>query len=174
MGCDSLRYIDWQTNRHEVLPLVDRSDSGNPFYGLPQRTLVYCPQEADATLEKNVINTLYPNAWHASTISLDDSQPVEVPYAFTTERATVARTFTVGQKSTVYLPFGFNENQTSAMGRFYQYDGYDYVNRAVKFKRVLETSPGVPYLFMPAATQITAEGEIPVSVTNAMRSDRAC
>ena len=169
MGCDSLRYIDWQTNRHEVLPLVDRSDSGNPFYGLPQRTLVYCPQEADATLEKNVINTLYPNAWHASTISLDDSQPVEVPYAFTTERATVARAFTVGQKSTVYLPFGFNENQTSAMGRFYQYDGYDYVNRAVKFKRVLETSPGVPYLFMPAATQITAEGEIPVGVTNAMR-----
>ena len=169
MGCDSLRYIDWQTNRHEVLPLVDRSDSGNPFYGLPQRTLVYCPQEADATLEKNVINTLYPNAWHASAISLDDSQPVEVPYAFTTERATVERSFTVGQKSTVYLPFGFNENQTSAMGRFYQYDGYDYVNRAVKFKRVLETSPGVPYLFMPAATQITAEGDIPVGVTTAMR-----
>ena len=175
MGCDSLRYIDWQTNRHEVLPLVDRSDSGNPFYGLPQRTLVYCPQEADATLEKNVINTLYPNAWHASAISLDDSQPVEVPYAFTTERATVERSFTVGQKSTVYLPFGFNENQTSAMGRFYQYDGYDYVNRAVKFKRV-RTPDGVrdlpypdyvglpfdpaadPYPYPPEAQALTYDG----------------
>ena len=168
-GCDSLRYIDWQTNRHAVMTTVDRSDPASPFYGMPDRTLIYCPQTSGQTLDANVINTADPESWEATKIVLDDTQPVEIPYPFITEEASIKRTFTIGKKSTVYLPMALDETAVAALGSFYQYQKYDYVNECIVFRRVSTTEPGVPYLFLPAKQTIEASGSIQVDKTIPMR-----
>ena len=168
-GCDSLLYVDWQTNRHAVMTTVDRSDPASPFYGMPDRTLIYCPQTSGQTLDANVINTADPESWEATKIVLDDTQPVEIPYPFITEEASIKRTFTIGKKSTVYLPMALDETAVAALGSFYQYQKYDYVNECIVFRRVNTTEPGVPYLFLPAKETIEASGSIQVGKTIPMR-----
>ena len=148
---------------------VDRSDPASPFYGMPDRTLIYCPQTSGQTLDANVINTAYPASWEATKIVLDDTQPVEIPYPFITEEASIKRTFTIGKKSTVYLPMALDETAVAALGSFYQYQKYDYVNECIVFRRVSTTEPGVPYLFLPAKETIEASGSIQVGKTIPMR-----
>lgn len=64
---------------------------------------------------------------------------------------TYDRTFTVGQPSTVYLPFDLDAAQVRAAGKFYEFVNYDETN--VGFNPVTTTQAYTPYLFIPSAQQ---------------------
>ena len=64
---------------------------------------------------------------------------------------TYDRTFTVGQPSTIYLPFELDAAQVSAAGKFYEFVNYDGTN--VGFNPVTTTKAYTPYLFIPSVQQ---------------------
>ena len=69
------------------------------------------------------------------------------------ESSTVAydRTFTVGQKSTVCLPFGLTAEEVSAAGKFYTLS--EASTERMLFVEVTETEAYKPYVFVPAVEQ---------------------
>ena len=83
---------------------------------------------------------------------------------------TYDRTFTVGQPSTVYLPFDLTADQVRAAGKFYEFVNYDGTN--VGFNPVATTKAYTPYLFIPSAQQpfanitTTIKALNPIEVTN--------
>ena len=165
-GCDSLRYIDWQNCKSMPISNIDRSDEESPFYGMNRRTLVYVPLAAATDdLDENVVNTSASGLWQAKSYYTDDQQTVEVPYAFTTQRAEINRVFTPNVKSTVYLPFSIDEASADALGKFYEFDGYESETGNVYFKRVNSTEAGKAYLFKPNTDKLVAEGDLDVCVT---------
>ena len=165
-GCDSLRYIDWQNCKSMPISNIDRSDEESPFYGMNRRTLVYVPLAAATDdLDENVVNTSASGLWQARSYYTDDQQTVEVPYAFTTQRAEINRVFMPDVKSTVYLPFSIDEASADALGKFYEFDGYESETGNVYFKRVNSTEAGKAYLFKPNTDKLVAEGDLDVCVT---------
>lgn len=83
---------------------------------------------------------------------------------------TYDRTFTVGQPSTVYLPFDLDAAQVRAAGKFYEFVNYDGTN--VGFNPVATTKAYTPYLFIPSVQQpfanitTTIKELDPIEVTN--------
>lgn len=83
---------------------------------------------------------------------------------------TYDRTFTVGQPSTVYLPFDLTADQVRAAGKFYEFVNYDGTN--VGFNPVATTKAYTPYLFIPSVQQpfanitTTIKELDPIEVTN--------
>ena len=83
---------------------------------------------------------------------------------------TYDRTFTVGQPSTVYLPFDLDAAQVRAAGKFYEFVNYDGTN--VGFNPVTTTQAYTPYLFIPSVQQpfanitTTIKALNPTEVTN--------
>ena len=57
------------------------------------------------------------------------------------------RTFTVGRKSTVCLPFALNEAEVSAAGTFYELTSASAANGTLTFSEVSETEAYKPYVF---------------------------
>lgn len=83
---------------------------------------------------------------------------------------TYDRTFTVGQPSTVYLPFDLTADQVRTAGKFYEFVNYDGTN--VGFNPVATTKAYTPYLFIPSVQQpfanitTTIKELDPIEVTN--------
>ena len=165
-GCDSLRYIDWQNCKSMPISNIDRSDEESPFYGMNRRTLVYVPLAvATDDLDENVVNTSASGLWQAKSYYTDDQQTVEVPYAFTTQRAEINRVFMPDVKSTVYLPFSIDEASADVLGKFYEFDEYESETGIVYFKQVNSTEAGKAYIFKPNTDKLVAEGDLDVCVT---------
>lgn len=87
--------------------------------------------------------------------------------AFTATAASYDRTFTVGQRSTVYLPFALDAGEVTAAGKFWALDSYD--GEVIHFKEVVTTEANTPYIFEAKTSQpfiILSPKAVPTSSLN--------
>lgn len=163
-----LRLVDMQAIQN-VGVKFDR-ESGT-FEGVPETALVYLPtgNSEGVANETNVVDTDSEGNATCPQLALTDTQEVEIPHPFTATRAAINRTFSRGIKSTVFLPFGLTEEEATAQGEFYEFDGYNAATNTVNFRRIRATEANTAYLFVPASTAIKTSGNasVDVAVTHA-------
>lgn len=162
-GAARLRLVDFKAAAGADAPF-SRTDGA--FEGVPQSALVYLPTGSGegADGEQNVVVTAGDGTSTCASLALSDAQEVEVPHAFTADRAAVVRTFAQGVKSTVFLPFAIGEEEARRLGEFYAFDGFNAATRTVNFRRVAATEPNTGYLFVPASTELATSGTTAIDV----------
>ncbi len=113
------------------------SREDGPFKGLPETTFVYLPAGNEVSSPNMVVGSV------CNEVQLGDKQHrFEVAEGgFTTSRASLNRTFTVGQKQPVYLPFDIKAPER--YGTFYEFDSF--TNGVVNMKKATTVEANKPY-----------------------------
>jgi hypothetical protein len=72
---------------------------------------------------------------------------------FTASGVTYDRNFTVGQTSTICLPFALSAGEATTAGTFWKLESYDAENGIIRFEKVEATEANTPYLFKAKTEQ---------------------
>ncbi len=150
--------------------VVDRSDENNAFYGFPETTIIYLPDGSGnlaATGEKNVVIDGF-----CDNFQMDDQKSYSIPTEFTACSATLNRSFTSGETSTVCLPYSVPKANLG--GKIYYFSAVE--GTTVKMKEADgDLQANTPYIFVPSTSQsaITATGSITVNMSNAPQTTQA-
>lgn len=123
---------------------IDRKEA--PFDVVPDGSFIYLPTGNDvstvstAKIENVVIGTVCPD------MQLSESSPFRAAMDFTAKQAKLDREFTIGQNSSIYLPFAINKETTSELGTFYEFT--DVADGKITMTPLKDgTKANTPYMF---------------------------
>ena len=116
-GCSKLRYIDFYASKNvDAIKAVDRNNTNDRFYEVPQTTVIYLPKGSQAV--SNVVNVVYSydgdgNDLRCPNYYSVDKVDIEFPREFKTAKAEYSRTMNAAtQYGTVILPYEFTTNES--------------------------------------------------------------
>lgn len=125
--------------------------SGGVMNGFGSNTLIYMPVGNDDGGEDNVVL----NGTCAS-LSLSEDMSFRAHKNFTAEKAALDRSFTPGQTSTVFLPFGLSASQAASLGTFYTFKEISGKNAVFNDAETGDIAANTPYIFVPAGATLSA------------------
>lgn len=152
---ENLRYIDLSGTMIENM-VVNRS-SGT-MKGIGEHTLICLPENNDDGFEVNVVL-----GDKCRSLALDENHPFrapkldeQTPFTFTAQTATLNRTFTPGQTSTVFLPFEIPVNQANAMGEFHAFKEIQGSKAVFCDAETGDIAANTPFIFIPQTDRLEA------------------
>jgi hypothetical protein len=145
-------------------------DSEKILIYLPKGTTAkdYVPSTAQLSNSFNIVETTDGVNYTCENFQLFDGFDFVVPKAFTATKATLNRTLTTDNKTTVYLPFEFNATQ---FGKVYAYNEEKTAKDSVVFDMVMSTTANTPYIIVPNGQEISAENVVVATTNIAEKTD---
>lgn len=143
---------------------------GGILAALPEETLVYLPSTSSAATGTNVVIKEADGTYTCADFQLFDEKSIEIPEGkeFTATDATLNRSFAMGKKCTVCLPYDF----PATGGNFFEFTGISAEGKVQMTQRTGTLESNTPYIFEPAsdATAISAHsdtGSLEISISDA-------
>ena len=132
---------------------VTVSRSTGAFAGFSSDAFIYLPAGNTAAAgEKNVV---IGGICREMQIG-ESAGTFSIPADFTAQQAELDRTFTNGQTSTVFLPFGLPKSVASTLGKFYTFAGINASGEAELTAVTTDLAANTPYIFIPASSTVSA------------------
>ena len=174
-GCWNLPYVDVS---NFVMDKVEETIHMFTLYGDSEKTLIYLPKgttakdyvpsTAQLSNSFNIVETTDGVNYTCENFQLFDGFDFVVPKTFTATKATLNRTLTTDNKTTVYLPFEFNATQ---FGKVYAYNEEKTAKDSVVFDMVMSTTANTPYIIVPNGQEISAENVVVATTNIAEKTD---
>lgn len=150
---DEINYIDLTGTQIKDM-VVNRE--GGAMNGISNHTFILLPEDNDDGYEPNVVI-----GDNCNDMILDDDYTFLIPAKdFTAAKATLNRTFTANQTSTVFLPFTIPAAQAENMGHFHTFKEIQGSKAIFNEAETGDIPANTPFIFMPTATKLEANNVI--------------
>jgi hypothetical protein len=121
--------------------------------GFGEQTLILLTEDNDNGGEANVVI-----GDDCQQLSLDDHYTFMAPEkTFTAQNVTLNRTFTVGQSTTLFLPFTIPADQAQEMGQFHAFMNISGDEASFYDASTDDIPANTPFIFIPQNTNLKAE-----------------